>query len=103
MSALVCHNTGKDIGVLDISGNNLRGIPSDVYKLTELRAINLSQNSLKCTSPNDYSGLPKELTRLKKLEVSYLVVNYSKPMSKHCTKTSVRILQTEVIVSVFCR
>ena len=59
----------EGIGVLDISGNNLRSIPADICKLTELRALNLSQNSIKCSSPTDYSGLPRELSRLKHLEV----------------------------------
>jgi len=58
------------IGELDISGNNLRTVPVDICKLTELRALNLSQNGIKCSSATDYSGLPKELSRLRHLEVS---------------------------------
>lgn len=64
---------GKNIGVLDVSGNNLRSIPGDIHKLSELRALNISQNSIKCSSASDYSGLPRELTRLKHLEVSITV------------------------------
>ncbi|KAF6019473.1 hypothetical protein EB796_022215 [Bugula neritina] len=57
------------IGELDISGNNLRSIPADIWKLHELRALNLSQNSIKSTSASDYSGLPKDLAKLKHLQI----------------------------------
>ncbi|XP_067952197.1 malignant fibrous histiocytoma-amplified sequence 1 homolog [Watersipora subatra] len=57
------------IGELDISGNNLRSVPADIHKLTELRALNLSQNSIKCTAVSDYSGLPKDLAKLKFLQI----------------------------------
>lgn len=67
---------GKNIGVLDVSGNNLRSIPGDIHQLTELRGINVSQNSIKCSGPTDYSGLPRELARLRHLQVTYMYILY---------------------------
>ncbi len=54
----------KDIGELDISCNNLRIIPPDIKKLTNLVHLDLSRNGIRCTNAQDYSGLPKELGHL---------------------------------------
>ncbi len=59
----------KDIGILDLSGNNLRTIPPDIYRLRQLVRLDLSRNGLRCTNAADFTGLPAEMAALTQLEV----------------------------------
>lgn len=57
----------KDTGELCLASNNLRSLPPEIRRLTTLKKLDLSRNGIRCTNPNDYSGLPKEMTELENL------------------------------------
>ncbi len=74
---------GRDIGTLDLSGNNLRTIPPDVGKLKTLVKLDMSRNGLRCMHANDYTGLPQEmagLTNLQYLNISECNLPYIPPV-----------------------
>ena len=60
---------GKDIGELNLSNNNLRTIPPDIRRLTQLVKLDLSRNGLRCLHSQDYTGLPAEMSQLISLEI----------------------------------
>ena len=59
---------GKDIGELNLSNNNLRTIPPDIRRLTQLVKLDLSRNGLRCLHSQDYTGLPAEMSQLISLQ-----------------------------------
>ena len=63
------HNiVGKDIGELNLSNNNLRTIPPDIRRLTQLVKLDLSRNGLRCLHSQDFTGLPAEMSQLISLQ-----------------------------------
>lgn len=61
--------SGKGVGALNLSNNNLRTVPPDVRRLTQLTRLDLSRNSLRCAHAHDSTGLPVEMSQLISLEV----------------------------------
>ncbi|XP_071104926.1 malignant fibrous histiocytoma-amplified sequence 1 homolog [Haliotis cracherodii] len=60
--------TARDIGELCLASNNLRSLPLDIRRLTHLTKLDLSRNGIRCTSPQDFGGLPSEMEQLTGLE-----------------------------------
>ena len=59
----------KNVGILDLSCNNIRNIPADIKKMTSLIHIDLSKNGLRCLHAGDYGGIPAELATLPNLTI----------------------------------
>ena len=51
----------SNLEVLDVSDNNMTGIPAEIGQLSKLRVLNYANNSI--------TGLPNEISNLKNLEV----------------------------------
>ncbi|XP_046559631.1 LOW QUALITY PROTEIN: malignant fibrous histiocytoma-amplified sequence 1 homolog [Haliotis rubra] len=60
--------TAPDIGELCLASNNLRSLPLDIRRLTHLTKLDISRNGIRCTSPQDFGGLPSEMEQLTCLE-----------------------------------
>jgi len=56
-----------ELQVLNVSGNNMTGIPAEIGQLSNLRILNYSDNGI--------TGLPNELGNLENLEVFNLSGN----------------------------
>ena len=59
---------GEDAGFVNLSSNNIRALVPDICKLRTLVVLDLSKNGMRCAHPNDFSGLPRELSELPSLE-----------------------------------
>ncbi|PAA81359.1 hypothetical protein BOX15_Mlig031151g3 [Macrostomum lignano] len=55
------------ITVLNLSSNNIRGLPPEISNLTQLRHLDLSRNGLRCAHPRDFTSLPKEMETMAEL------------------------------------
>uniref|UniRef100_A0A1I8F916 LRRCT domain-containing protein n=1 Tax=Macrostomum lignano TaxID=282301 RepID=A0A1I8F916_9PLAT len=53
--------------VLNLSSNNIRGLPPEISNLTQLRHLDLSRNGLRCASSEDFTSLPKEMETMAEL------------------------------------
>lgn len=60
----VLYVLAKDTGELCLASNNLRSLPPEIRRLTTLKKLDISRNGIRCTNPNDFSGLPTELIEL---------------------------------------
>ncbi|XP_052269021.1 malignant fibrous histiocytoma-amplified sequence 1 homolog isoform X2 [Dreissena polymorpha] len=72
----------NDTGELILASNNLRSLPPEIKRLTELRKLDISRNGIRCTNPGDFSGLPgeiKELVNLVELKISECNLPYIPP------------------------
>ena len=56
--------TARDIAELCLSSNNLRSLPVEMSKITTLTKLDLSRNGVRCTNPQDFSGIPSEFAEL---------------------------------------
>lgn len=65
--SLLLKSSARNVGHLILSSNNLRSITSDIVRMKHLEKLDISKNCIRCTSSNDFSGLPKELARLTNL------------------------------------
>ncbi|GFO09460.1 malignant fibrous histiocytoma-amplified sequence 1-like protein [Plakobranchus ocellatus] len=59
--------SAKDIGHLILASNNLRSIPPEIKRMKTLEKLDLSKNGIRCSSCNDFSGLPQEMALLTNL------------------------------------
>jgi hypothetical protein len=53
-AALILNDTcvaAKDVGVLILASNNLRGLPAEVKKMKTLIRLDISRNGVRCTHP----------------------------------------------------
>lgn len=82
----------KGLGELSLASNNLRTIPADIKRLSTLTKLDLSRNGLRCSSQQDYSGIPSEiseLVNLEELKISECNLPYIPPAVWHLTTLKV--------------
>lgn len=75
--------SAPDTGELCLASNNLRSLPPEIRRLSKtLTKLDISRNGIRCTNPNDFSGLPtemKELVNLVELRISECNLPYIPP------------------------
>lgn len=82
----------NDITGLNLSRNNLRTFPSDIRKIVALKEFDVSQNPISCHHPNDFTGIPVELSHLQHLQtikISQCNLRYIPPAIWKCRKLHV--------------
>ena len=65
-----------------MASNNLRSLPVEIKRMTALTKLDISRNGIKCTSPNDFTGVPAEiklLVNLHELKISECNLPYIPP------------------------
>lgn len=66
-------NLGTEITHLDLTDNNIKGVPAEIVHLRSLQHLSLCRNGLQCSSETDMTVLPegmKHLLSLKYLNIS---------------------------------